>query len=103
MPYKSKAQQGFMHAAADRGDISKTVVKEFDKASKGESLPARANGKAPKHNSPDDGEFPFHNAPNDGGEDGSHENSQASLKGARAHFHDTSPDEQASFYKGKPR
>jgi hypothetical protein len=42
MPYKSKAQQGFMHAAAARGDISKNVVAEFDKASKGQkNLPQR--------------------------------------------------------------
>lgn len=35
MPYKSKAQQGYMHAAADRGEIKKSVVKEFDQATKG--------------------------------------------------------------------
>jgi hypothetical protein len=105
MPYKSKAQQGFMHAAADRGDISKSVVKDFDKGTSKkqyESLPSKKGDKAPAHNSPDDS-FPFHNTPNDGGADGSHENSQDQLGGARKHFHDTSPDEQASFYKGKPR
>lgn len=32
MPYASKAQQGYMHAAAARGDISKKVVKDFDRA-----------------------------------------------------------------------
>lgn len=34
MPYKSKAQQRAMHAKAGRGEISKKVVKEFDKATK---------------------------------------------------------------------
>jgi len=28
MPIKSKAQRGFLHAAAARGDISKKVVKK---------------------------------------------------------------------------
>ena len=35
MPYKSKAQQGYMHAAAQRGGVPKAVVADFDKASKG--------------------------------------------------------------------
>lgn len=41
MPYKSKAQQRKMHAMAERGQISKKVVAEFDRASKGKKLPAR--------------------------------------------------------------
>lgn len=32
MPYRSQAQQGYMHAAADRGDVPRKVVREFDKA-----------------------------------------------------------------------
>lgn len=39
MPYKSDAQRRFFHAAAARGDISKKVVQEFDRASKGKKLP----------------------------------------------------------------
>ena len=35
MPYVSKAQQGYFHAALERGKMSPKVVKEFDKASKG--------------------------------------------------------------------
>lgn len=35
MPYKSEAQRKYMHAAADRGDVPKKVVDEFDKKSKG--------------------------------------------------------------------
>lgn len=34
MPYRSIAQQRFMHAAAARGDIKPSVVKEFDEATK---------------------------------------------------------------------
>lgn len=36
MPYRSKAQRGYMHAAAERGEISSKVVEEFDRASKGQ-------------------------------------------------------------------
>lgn len=52
MPYKSKAQQGKLHAMADRGEISKAVVKEFDEATDFSKLPARASlkdGAARKH------------------------------------------------------
>lgn len=35
MPYKSKAQAAYMHAAAARGDIKPSVVEDFDAASKG--------------------------------------------------------------------
>jgi hypothetical protein len=35
MPYKSKAQAAYFHAAAARGDISAQTVKHWDKASKG--------------------------------------------------------------------
>lgn len=38
-PYKSKAQQAKFHAMLNEGKISKTVVDEFDKASKGKKLP----------------------------------------------------------------
>lgn len=37
--YKSKAQQGYFHAAEKRGEISPSVVHEYDKASKGKKLP----------------------------------------------------------------
>lgn len=49
MPYASKKQQGYFHAAEKRGEISSKVVKEFDKASKGKKLPAKVKKqKAPK-------------------------------------------------------
>lgn len=35
MPYKSKAQAAYMHAAEERGEIKPSVVHEFDAASKG--------------------------------------------------------------------
>ena len=41
MPYKSQAQRNYFHAAARRGEISQSVVKEFDRASKGKKLPKR--------------------------------------------------------------
>lgn len=41
MPYKSKAQQRKFHAMAERGEISKKTVEEFDKASKGKKLPEK--------------------------------------------------------------
>lgn len=34
MPFKSKSQQRFMHAAASRGDIDPKTVHEFDEATK---------------------------------------------------------------------
>lgn len=47
MPYKSKRQQRYMHAASERGDVPKSVVKEFDEKTKGRygSLPERAKPK----------------------------------------------------------
>ncbi len=43
MPMKSKAQRGFMHAAAARGDVAQSVVDKFEDATpKGKKLPARA-------------------------------------------------------------
>lgn len=39
MPYKSDAQRRYFHAAEKRGDVSKKVVDEYDKASKGKNLP----------------------------------------------------------------
>src|SRR5271165_6077522 len=41
MPYKSDAQRRFFHAAEARGAIKKSTVEEFDKASKGKSLPEK--------------------------------------------------------------
>ncbi len=43
MPYKSDAQRKYFHTeAAAKAGISKATVKEFDAASKGKSLPAKA-------------------------------------------------------------
>lgn len=41
MPYKSEAQRKKMHSMAAEGDISKKVVREYDEATKGRSLPSR--------------------------------------------------------------
>lgn len=41
MPYKSEAQRKFMNAAAARGEIKKSTVDEFNKASKGMKLPPK--------------------------------------------------------------
>ena len=39
MPYVSDKQRKYFHAALNRGEISKKVVDEFDKKSKGKKLP----------------------------------------------------------------
>jgi hypothetical protein len=44
MPYKSQAQRGKFHAMEKRGEIKKSTVEEFDKASKGTKLPAHVKG-----------------------------------------------------------
>lgn len=41
MPFKSKAQARFMHAAANRGEISRETVKEFDRKTDFSHLPER--------------------------------------------------------------
>lgn len=41
MPYKSKAQAAKFHELLKEGKIKKSVVAEFDSASKGMKLPAR--------------------------------------------------------------
>ena len=42
MPYKSSAQRRFFHSpGAAKAGITKTQVKEFDQASKGNKLPKR--------------------------------------------------------------
>jgi hypothetical protein len=47
MPYKSRAQQRYFHAAEARGEIKPSTVEEFDKASKGKKLPKKAKHKLP--------------------------------------------------------
>jgi len=48
MPYKSEAQRKYMHAAADRGEVPRKVVDDFDRATKKFTrLPARVR-KGPK-------------------------------------------------------
>jgi hypothetical protein len=47
-PYKSDAQRRFFHAAAERGEISKKTVEEFDSASKGKKLPEKIKEKKGK-------------------------------------------------------
>jgi hypothetical protein len=46
MPYASDKQRRYMHAAEERGEISSSVVDEFDKASKGKKLPESAPSSA---------------------------------------------------------
>lgn len=48
MPYKSKAQARAMHAKAARGEIKKSVVKEFDQATNFKRLPEKVK-KPRKH------------------------------------------------------
>ncbi len=50
MPYASKSQQRLFHAKAARGEISKRVVAEYDKATKAKkggfkSLPEKKKSK----------------------------------------------------------
>lgn len=48
MPYRSRAQQGYMHAAAERGEVPRRVVREMDRETSAEQyrrLPARARKK----------------------------------------------------------
>lgn len=45
MPYASEAQRRYLHALANRGGISQSKVKEFDRASKGKKLPAKVKKK----------------------------------------------------------
>ena len=46
MPYKSEKQRKFFHTkTALKKGITKKVVKEFDKASKGKKLPTKAKVK----------------------------------------------------------
>ena len=43
MPYKSDAQRKFFHSAgAKKAGLTKKTVQEWDKASKGKSVPKRA-------------------------------------------------------------
>ena len=42
MPYVSDAQRRAMHAKGARGEIKPAIVREYDKASKGRKLPAKA-------------------------------------------------------------
>lgn len=74
MPYKSDKQRKYFHAAEKRGDIDKKVVDEFDKASKGKSIPDAA--------------------------DGSHEKSHKMVKGSRGAIHEGSPGENARYKHG---
>lgn len=46
MPYKSTAQRKKFHVLEKQGKISKKVVDEFDRASKGKKLPKRVKKKS---------------------------------------------------------
>jgi hypothetical protein len=45
MPYKSNAQRRKFHSLLERHEISKAVVDEWDKASKGKKLPEKVKPK----------------------------------------------------------
>lgn len=45
MPYKSEAQRKKFHAMLEKGEIKKSTVDEFDKASAGMKLPERVSPK----------------------------------------------------------
>jgi hypothetical protein len=47
MPFKSEAQRRFFHAAAERGDISKKKVHEYESKTKGD-LPERVDSESKK-------------------------------------------------------
>lgn len=47
MPYKSDSQRRYFHAAEARGEISPSVVHDFDQASKGKKLPEKVRKKKP--------------------------------------------------------
>jgi hypothetical protein len=46
VPYVSKAQQRAMHAKAERGEIPKKTVREFDQATDFKNLPEKKRKKA---------------------------------------------------------
>ena len=48
MPYKSQAQQGYFHANRAKLEAQGVNVDEWDAASRGAKLPARAKGKPKK-------------------------------------------------------
>ena len=48
MPYKSDAQRRKFQQLLKEGKISQAVVDDFDKASKGKTLPERIGPKKPK-------------------------------------------------------
>lgn len=48
MPYASDKQRKFFHAAEARREIKKSVVEEYDQASKGKRLPAKVKPKVKK-------------------------------------------------------
>lgn len=47
-PYKSDAQRKYFHVMAERGEISKKTVAEWDAATKGKKLPERVKSKDKK-------------------------------------------------------
>lgn len=45
MPFKSTSQRKAMNAKAERGEISKKVINEFNESSKGMKLPKKVKKK----------------------------------------------------------
>lgn len=48
MPYASKSQQRLFHHLLTKGEIAKSTVNEFDKATNFKTLPEKKIRKAPK-------------------------------------------------------
>jgi hypothetical protein len=48
MPFKSKSQQRAMEAKADRGEIPKKTIREFERATDFSRLPERVKKKVKK-------------------------------------------------------
>ncbi len=60
MPYKSDAQRKKFHVLESQGKISKKIVDEFDKASKGMKLPEHVPKKKSKNRNTSDGHMINH-------------------------------------------
>lgn len=108
MPYASKRQAAYFHAAAERGEMSEKMVKSWDNATKkqgrftklpgtahegkGKHMEHKAGGKhSEKHRYDGDGVVPT-SAP------GSHDESHKKLGGARAKIHEGLPHELEAFH-----
>ena len=51
MPFKSKSQRRYFYAAASRGEIPSSTVKEFERATKDKKLPEKVKAKKKRNKS----------------------------------------------------